>query len=194
MPCVGNRASVARPANARIRRKGPTQNARGPCTRPRWSAATRGSRVSKPSCARSSRWRTRTLAAADLGLLDPVVYRPRHATDLRQDRLACLSTQSVPALIVEHPPHASFAHFTGKPVRCLAHDAPSCPEVEASGKSGAVRQSGKEIRERFDAVEDQFITARNPASCTGPVPDRWGRIWRQCRSRTSFPASTSTAP
>ena len=154
MPCVGNRASVARPANARIRRKGPTQNARGPCTRPRWSAATRGSRVSKPSCARSSRWRTRTLAAADLGLLDPVVYRPRHATDLRQDRQARLPTQSVPALIVEYPPHARFAHFTEKPVRCLAHDAPSCPEVEASGKSGAVRQSGMEIREGFVAVED----------------------------------------
>jgi len=42
------------------------------------------------------------------------------------------------ALSGKHP-HRAFAHFRGKLVRCLAHDAPSCSRVGASGKLGAVQ-------------------------------------------------------
>ncbi|MFN3993940.1 MAG: AAA family ATPase, partial [Tabrizicola flagellatus] len=41
---------------------------------------------------------------------------------------------------VEDQPHGAFAHFRGKLVRCLAHDAPSYSGVGASGKPGAVQR------------------------------------------------------
>jgi hypothetical protein len=41
-------------------------------------------------------------------------------------------------LVVEDQPDRPFAHFWGKLVRCLAHDAPSYSGVGASGKPGAV--------------------------------------------------------
>jgi hypothetical protein len=43
------------------------------------------------------------------------------------------------ALIVQNQPHGAFAHFGGKLVRRLAHDAPSYSGVGASSKPGAVQ-------------------------------------------------------
>ena len=40
--------------------------------------------------------------------------------------------------VVEDQPHRAATHFRGKPVRRLAHDAPSHSGVGASGKPGAV--------------------------------------------------------
>jgi hypothetical protein len=45
-------------------------------------------------------------------------------------------------LIVEDKPHRAFAHFRGKLVRRLAHDAPSYSGVGASGKPGVVQVHG----------------------------------------------------
>jgi integrase len=44
-------------------------------------------------------------------------------------------------LIAQDQPHRAFTHFRGKPVRRLAHDAPSYSRVGASGKPGAVQKS-----------------------------------------------------
>jgi hypothetical protein len=44
-------------------------------------------------------------------------------------------------LIVQDQPHRAFTHFRGKPVRRLAHDAPSYSRVGASGKPGAVQSA-----------------------------------------------------
>ena len=45
------------------------------------------------------------------------------------------------ALVIKDHPHRTLAHFRGKLVRCLAHDAPSYSRVGASGKPGAVQFS-----------------------------------------------------
>src|SRR5690606_31680729 len=78
------------------------------------------------------------LAAVDFGLLDPVVQRLRGAADLRRNRHDRLPARRVLTLVVENQPHRALAHFRGKLVRRLAHDAPSYSGVGASGKPGAV--------------------------------------------------------
>src|SRR5690606_38985249 len=78
------------------------------------------------------------LAAVDFGLLDPVVQRLRGAADLRRNRHDRLPARRVVTLVVENQPHRALAHFRGKLVRRLAHDAPSYSGVGASGKPGAV--------------------------------------------------------
>lgn len=83
----------------------------------------------------------RALAAIDLGLLDPIVQGLGRTADLHRYRHGSLSTRSMLALIVEDQTHGAFAHFGGKFVRCLAHDALSYSGVGASGKPGAVHGS-----------------------------------------------------
>src|SRR5690606_24026193 len=73
------------------------------------------------------------------GLLDPVVQRLRGAADLRRNRHDRLPARRVLTLVVENQPHRALAHFRGKLVRRLAHDAPSYSGVGASGKPGAVQ-------------------------------------------------------
>src|SRR5690606_11565644 len=73
------------------------------------------------------------------GLLDPVVQRLRGAADLRRNRHDRLPARRVLTLVVENQPHRALAHFRGKRVRRLAHDAPSYSGVGASGKPGAVQ-------------------------------------------------------
>src|SRR5690606_14685188 len=85
------------------------------------------------------------LAAVDFGLLDPVVQRLRGAADLRRNRHDRLPARRVLTLVVENQPHRALAHFRGKLVRRLAHDAPSYSGVGASGKPGAVHSSVSEL-------------------------------------------------
>ena len=61
------------------------------------------------------------------------------------------------ALIVEDQPHSAFAHFRGKLVRCLAHDAPSYSGVGASGKPGAVQLL--RIDSTFEAADFHYIAS-----------------------------------
>src|SRR5690606_12019797 len=58
--------------------------------------------------------------------------------DLRRNRHDRLPARRVLTLVVENQPHRALAHFRGKLVRRLAHDAPSYSGVGASGKPGAV--------------------------------------------------------
>src|SRR6056297_2762862 len=81
------------------------------------------------------------LTAVNLGPLDPVVQPVRRAADLRGNRRDRLPARAVLALVVENHPHGALAHFRGKLVRGLAHDAPSHSGVGASGKLGAVQNS-----------------------------------------------------
>jgi len=76
-------------------------------------------------------------AAVDLGPLDPLIERVRCASDLRRDRHDRLPTRPMLAFVVQDHPYGTLAHFGGKLVRRLAHDAPSSG-VRASGKPGAV--------------------------------------------------------
>src|SRR5690606_34643941 len=66
------------------------------------------------------------------------VQRLRGAADLRRNRHDRLPARRVLTLVVENQPHRALAHFRGKRVRRLAHDAPSYSGVGASGKPGAV--------------------------------------------------------
>src|SRR6056297_3066760 len=92
--------------------------------------ATREAHVAGDACAP---------ATVDLGLLDPVVQRVRRAPDLCGNRRDRLPTRTVLAFAVENHPHGALAHFRGKLVRGLDHDAPSYSGVGASGKLGAVQ-------------------------------------------------------
>jgi transposase len=88
------------------------------------------------------------MVVVNLGLLDPIVQGLQRAADLRRNRHDRLPPRSVLTLIVEDQPHRTFAHFRGKLVRCLAHDAPSYSGVGASGKPGAVQDEIKCIGKR----------------------------------------------
>src|SRR5690606_31741899 len=141
------------------------------------------------------------LAAVDFGLLDPVVQRLRGAADLRRNRHDRLPARRVVTLVVENQPHRALAHFRGKLVRRLAHDAPSYSGVGASGKPGAVHTLGDqnymaieagpldpfnhsfsimvecdaqaEIDRLWSALEDGGA----PEQC-GWIRDRWGLCWQ----------------
>lgn len=62
----------------------------------------------------------------------------RHRTC--KDRQVRLPGRPVPAFVVVDPLHCAFTDFGGKLVPGLAHAAPSCPRVEASGKHSAVHR------------------------------------------------------
>ena len=56
--------------------------------------------------------------------------------------------------------HRTFAHFTGKLVRCLVHDAPSHSGVGASGKPGAVQHAFKRLVGVIVRICQQFLYSR----------------------------------
>jgi hypothetical protein len=56
-----------------------------------------------------------------------------------EERIAArLAKLMAMTLVVENQTHRPLAHFRGKLVHCLAHDAPSYSRVGASRKPGAV--------------------------------------------------------
>jgi hypothetical protein len=57
--------------------------------------------------------------------------------------------------VVEDQPHSAFAHFRGKLVRGLAHDAPSYSRVGASGKPGAVHKVNPPCSEIWNNTEEK---------------------------------------
>jgi hypothetical protein len=83
---------------------------------------------------------------------------------------------------VENHPHSPFAHFRGKLVRGLAHDAPSYSGVGASGKPGAVQPVPIDHRDdkglaRF--LEKHIDYARWEARRYAKLkenPDAWGHF------------------
>src|SRR5690606_22945051 len=93
-------------------------------------------------------------------LLDTVVQRLWRAADLRSDRHDRLPPGGVLTLVIEHQPHSALAHFRGKLVRGLAHDAPSYSRVGASGKPGAVHIATAGVLNLFNAAPQNSISLR----------------------------------
>lgn len=78
-----------------------------------------------------------TLDAIDLGLLDTDVQGLVRTADLRSDRHHRLPARAMLAVVDKDQPHSTLANFRGKPVRCLARDAPPYSGVgEADSKRG----------------------------------------------------------
>ncbi|MFN3994870.1 MAG: transposase, partial [Tabrizicola flagellatus] len=86
---------------------------------------------------------------------------------------------------VEDQPHGAFAHFRGKLVRCLAHDAPSYSGVGASGKPGAVHYDADWFRE---ALKDKGIKPCIPGrkSRSKPIKHDERRYKRRNRIEIMF--------
>ena len=85
---------------------------------------------------------TGTLAAGDIGLLDPFMQRLRNAADLFGNRYHGRPSERVVPLVNENHPHRSLADFRRKPVRRLARHGSTFSGAGASDKPGAVQILG----------------------------------------------------
>ncbi|MCR9265928.1 MAG: hypothetical protein NXH86_17380, partial [Flavobacteriaceae bacterium] len=63
-------------------------------------------------------------------------------------------------LVVENQPHGALAHFRGKLVRGLAHDAPPYSGVGASGKPGAVQFADFEANFSFTPTHSVVVNLK----------------------------------
>ena len=80
------------------------------------------------------------LAGINLDLLDPFVQCLWRTANLRGNRQARRPTALLLPGVVQNHANGTLADFRGILVRCLAHDAPPCSGVGASGKPGAVQK------------------------------------------------------
>jgi len=80
---------------------------------------------------------------------------------------------------LENQPHGALAHFRGKLVRGLAHDAPSYSGVGASGKPSAVQPDTAGAIARNDILRTSKRVGRT-------IWRRWSGYHRRSRAETKM--------
>jgi hypothetical protein len=110
-----------------------------------------------------TRWKVPGVLDWSTGIYNPQVDITRDTTTLYAsdrdvflflvDDMNPIEAGRLLGLGIENQPHGPLAHFRGKLVRGLAHDAPSYSRVGASGRPGAVH------------FEQRFAVARRKGAC-----------------------------
>ena len=118
-------------------------------------------------------WDAGPLVTVDFRLFYPVLLRLRRTSNLRGNRTNRKRARTMRAQIVEKNPQGALAHFRGKFVHCLVHDALSFSRVGASGKPRAVQTTSFD---RFKVPLRHFLKILTAVQRTSAFRPTWTKM------------------